>query len=88
MSISRKFSFVGAIVLSWTMGFMLMWIVTGNLGVLPMELLPIAVPWSIVEVVIAVLVARKILQFPHRKAEQGGAGQPRVRGVPVPDLGR
>jgi len=61
------------------MGFMLMWIVTGNLGVLPMGLLPIAVPWSIAEGAIAVLVARKILQLPHRKAEQGGAGQPATR---------
>ena len=47
------------------MGFALMWIVVGNLNVLPIVLLPIAVPWSLAEVALAVLIAQMILQRPH-----------------------
>jgi hypothetical protein len=32
------------------MGFLLMWVVIGNLGVLPFGILPYALPLSIVEV--------------------------------------
>ncbi len=57
--ISRKFSFMETLALGWLCGFVLMWVVIGNLGVLPMDILPIAVPWSVVEVAGAVYVARK-----------------------------
>jgi hypothetical protein len=43
------------------MGFVLMWIVTGNLNVLPFGLLPVAVPWSVVEVILAALIAQRIM---------------------------
>lgn len=36
--------------LAWLIAFGLMWIVTGNLGVLPLAILPYAVPFSLIEV--------------------------------------
>lgn len=57
----RKLNFKETLFIAWIMGFVLMWIVVGNLSVLPFDLLTIAVPWSIVEVVLGVLIARSIL---------------------------
>jgi hypothetical protein len=57
--ISSKFSFFQTVLLSWTIGFILMWLVIGNLGVLPWAILPFAVPLSILEVWIAVLILSK-----------------------------
>jgi len=37
-----------------------MWVVIGNLGVLPMGLLPFAVPLSMLEVAVAALICGKI----------------------------
>jgi len=39
--------------LSWFVGFVLMWVVVGNLGVLPGGLLYVAVPLSLVEAFLA-----------------------------------
>jgi hypothetical protein len=52
--IRKRFSKVESIGLSWLVGFLLMWLVTGNMGVLPFGLLFYAVPLSIIEVVLAV----------------------------------
>ena len=60
VAICSKFSFARSLVLSWTMGFLMMWVVVGNLGVLPMGLLPIAIPWSIAESALAVFIAQWI----------------------------
>ncbi len=60
VAVRRRASFIEAVALCWTMGFVLMWIVIGNLGVLPFALLPVAVPWSVVEVVLAVFIAQRI----------------------------
>jgi hypothetical protein len=54
--ISRKFSFIQTIFIAWFVGFVLMWIVLGNMGVLPLGLLYLAVPLSILEVFIAALI--------------------------------
>lgn len=56
-----KLKFKEILLLGWTMGFALMWIVVGNLNVLPFGLLLIAVPWSIVEVALAILIARGVI---------------------------
>lgn len=37
-----------------------MWLVNGNMGVLPFEILPIAIPLSIFEVTIATLIIIKL----------------------------
>ena len=59
--ISRKFSLLQTTLLSWLVGFVMMWIVLWNLNVLPVGLLPIAVPWSVGEVAVAALIAGRIL---------------------------
>ena len=45
----RKFSFWETLVLSWFIAFVLMWLVIGNMGVLPFGLLVYAIPLSIIE---------------------------------------
>lgn len=44
------------IIISWIMGFLLMWLTIGNLGVLPIRLLVFAVPLSLIEVTVAVFI--------------------------------
>lgn len=51
--ISKKFNLFQTTVFSWFIGFVMMWLVIGNLGVLPFGILPIAIPLSIVESFIA-----------------------------------
>ncbi|PWD99541.1 hypothetical protein [Marinilabilia rubra] len=58
--ISRKFSLLSATFLAWFACFVLMWLVVGNLGVLPLSLLYYAVPLSLLEVFVATLIIRKI----------------------------
>ena len=57
--LSRKFSLTGTVLFSWVMGFILMWLVIGNLSVLPFGTLVFAVPWSLVEVFIATVIVRQ-----------------------------
>jgi hypothetical protein len=47
--ISRKFSLLHTTLISWFMGFVLMWFVAWNLQVLPVALLVYAVPLSLLE---------------------------------------
>jgi hypothetical protein len=47
--ISRKFNLIRATLISWFMAFVLMWIVTWNLNVLPGVTLIYAVPLSLLE---------------------------------------
>jgi hypothetical protein len=49
--ISTKYTFVKTAAIAWLVGFILMWIVVGNMGVLPFKILYYAVPLSILEVV-------------------------------------
>lgn len=58
--ISKKFSFIQTLGLSWMVGFVLMWIVIGNMGVLPVKILYVALPLSIFEVFLATLIIKKI----------------------------
>ncbi len=50
---STKFSLIQTTLLSWFIGFVLMWLVIGNLGVLPYKILPIAIPLSLLEAFVA-----------------------------------
>ncbi|NOS93295.1 MAG: hypothetical protein HOP30_15360 [Cyclobacteriaceae bacterium] len=54
-----RFSFLQTIVLSWLVGFVLMWLVVGNLGVLPFSILPFAIPLSLLEVFVAGFIIKK-----------------------------
>ena len=58
--VTRRFSVAESIPLAWVFGFLMMWVVVGNLGGLPLRILPIAVPWSLVEVSGAVLIVRAV----------------------------
>jgi hypothetical protein len=57
--ISRRFSLLHTALLSWLVGFVLMWVVIGNLGVLPKGMLLVAVPLSLIEAFVASFIARK-----------------------------
>ncbi|WP_417626998.1 hypothetical protein [Pararhodobacter aggregans] len=52
----RRFSLIEGVGVAWFAGFVMMWVVTGNLGVLPFALLLYAVPLSLLEVLIAALI--------------------------------
>jgi len=58
--ISRKFSLWQTTALSWFVGFLFMWIVIGNLGVLPFGILPFAIPLSLFEAFLAVYIITKL----------------------------
>jgi hypothetical protein len=58
--ISRKSSFAITFAVSWIVGFAMMWVVIGNLGVLPLGILPVAVPLSILEALLATFIILKI----------------------------
>jgi len=51
--ISKKFTLIQTTILSWFVGFVLMWVVIGNLGVLPDGILYFAVPLSLLESYVA-----------------------------------
>jgi hypothetical protein len=54
--VTRRFSRLESTLLSWLYGFVMMWAVIGNLGVLPYRLLIFAVPLSLLEAFLAVLI--------------------------------
>jgi hypothetical protein len=58
--IAKKFSLIQTTILAWFIGFVLMWIVIGNLGVLPIGILYIAIPLSLLEAFIAAFIIKKM----------------------------
>lgn len=58
--VSKKFSMLQTFLLMWVVGFVMMWIVIGNMGVLPFSLLLFAVPLSLLEVFLAVFISKKL----------------------------
>lgn len=58
--INKRFSLVETFAISWIYGFVLMWLVIGNLLVLPYSILPVAVPWSMIESFGSAWIIRKI----------------------------
>ncbi len=62
--LTQKFSFWQTVFLGWVNGFVLMWLVIGNLGVLPFSLLWFAVPWSLLEVTGAVWLLSRFKPAP------------------------
>lgn len=57
--ISFKRNLLQTTAISWFVGFVLMWIVTGNMAVLPFSILPAAIPLSMLEAFIAALIITK-----------------------------
>lgn len=60
---SKKFTLLQTTFLSWFVAFVLMWLVIGNLGVLPFGLLLYAIPLSILESFVATLI---IIKFSYK----------------------
>ena len=58
--ISRRFSLFQTTFLSWFVAFVLMWVVVGNMSVLPFGILPFAVPLSLLEAFLAALIIHKL----------------------------
>ena len=57
--ISKKFTTVQTTFLAWFMAFVMMWVVIGNLDVLPLGLLVYAIPLSILESYIATWIIKR-----------------------------
>ena len=58
--ISRKFNLIQTALISWFMAFVLMWVVTWNLNVLPSAILIYAVPLSLLEAFIGSYICIKM----------------------------
>lgn len=58
--IAKKFSLIQTTFLAWFVGFVLMWLVTGNMNVLPFGILPFAIPLSILEAFLAAFIIKKL----------------------------
>ena len=58
--ISKRFSLFQTTLLSWFVGFDMMWIVIGNMGFLPNGLLFTAIPLSLLETFLAAVIVKKL----------------------------
>ena len=58
--LSKKFTFLQTAFLAWFVGFVLMWVTIGNLGVLPYGILVYAIPLSLLESFVAVWIIKKM----------------------------
>ena len=58
--IAKKFSLLQTTLLSWFVAFILMWISSGNMGVLPFGILPFAIPLSLLEAFLASFIIIKL----------------------------
>ena len=59
--VSTKFDVISSTIISWSLGFVLLWVAVWNMGILPSGLLYWAVPWSFVEVYVAALIISRIV---------------------------
>lgn len=66
----QKFSFSEAVFLAWLAGFVMMWITIYNMQVLPVRILIVAVPLSLLEVLVAGVIIRKIAKGKIRSNKQ------------------
>lgn len=58
--ISKKFNLIQTWLLSWFVGFVLMWFVVGNMEVLPFGILPYAIPLSLLEAWLASFIIHRL----------------------------
>lgn len=58
--LSRKFGLWGTTLVAWLAGFALMEIVIANMGFLPLDILPYAIPMSFLEVLVAAFIIVKV----------------------------
>ena len=57
---SKKYTLLQTVILSWFIGFVFMWLVVGNLGVLPFGILLPAIPLSLLEAFVATYIIFKL----------------------------
>ncbi len=57
--IAKKFSLIETTFFAWWVGFVLMWLVIGNLNVLSYCILPVAVPLSVLEAFLASYIVHR-----------------------------
>jgi hypothetical protein len=57
---AKKFTLMQTTFIAWFVGFVFMWLVIGNLNVLPFGILPFAIPLSILEAFRASLIVKKV----------------------------
>jgi hypothetical protein len=57
---ARKFTLIQTTFIAWFVGFVFMWLVIGNMNVLPFGILPFAIPLSILEAFLASLIVKKV----------------------------
>ena len=60
LAISRRASLLQTTFALWLITFPMMWLVLWNLGVLPVGIRPYAVPLSLLEVMVASLICRRV----------------------------
>jgi hypothetical protein len=58
--IATKFSLIQTTFLAWFLGFVLMWLVTWNMEVLPLGILVLAIPLSLLEAFLASFIIKKL----------------------------
>lgn len=58
--ISKKFNLIQTTLICWLMAFLMMWVVIGNMNVLPYWILVYAVPLSLFETFIAAWIIKKL----------------------------
>jgi hypothetical protein len=61
MHLSRATTLLKAVLIAWLFGFVLMWLVLWNLNVLPVDILPYAIPLSLLETWGAVYVCQRLV---------------------------
>lgn len=59
-TISRRFALIETTLLSWVMAFLMMWLVTWNLNVLPLSILFYAIPLSLVECFVGAYICNRM----------------------------
>ncbi len=65
--ISKRFSWIQTALISWLVGFVMMWQVVGNMGVLPFSILPYAIPLSLLESFVAAYIFHKLNLTPKKE---------------------
>jgi hypothetical protein len=64
--IAKKFTLIQTTLLAWFVGFVLMWLVIGNLGVLPIRILYFAIPLSFLEAFVAAFIIKYLNHNPDQ----------------------
>lgn len=59
-ALTRRFSLAATTAIGWTVGFVMMWLVTWNMTVLPLGILPFAIPLSLLETFVAAYLCLRL----------------------------